>query len=270
MENEKWITEDIDLQKPNIARIYDYLLGGYHNFEIDRETAEGVLKVYPYMKPAAIAVRAYLRRAVQFLTEQGIDQFLDIGSGLPTAGNVHELAQEVHPAARIVYVDNDAVAVKHSRAMLQNNEKTEAIKGDVARPGEILEHPVVKGLLDFKRPLAILMHAVLHFVLDDEEAYAVVNAYSDSLVSGSYLSISHLSHDHLPEDIEKRIKEFYKERQINTRERKFDQIKRFFENFEMIEPGLVRNPLWRPEGPNDFLVDNPERVISWAGVGRKP
>jgi hypothetical protein len=269
LEKEKWITEDIDIEKPNIARIYDYLLGGYHNFEIDRATAEGVLKVYPYMKPAAIAVRAYLRRSVHFLTERGIEQFLDIGSGLPTVGNVHELVQEANPAARVVYVDNDPVAVTHSRAMLEDNKYAEAILGDVARPGEILNHGVVKEMLDFERPVALLLHTVLHFIMDDEEAYSAVKAYSDSLVAGSYLSVSHMSYDDLPEDMEKEIREFYKENQIKIRVRTYDQIKHFFGDFEMVEPGLVRNPLWRPEGPNDFLLEAPERVISWAGVGCK-
>lgn len=184
-------SDDIAADRPNVARIYDYLLGGYHNFEIDRRVAEKVIRDFPDVRLTAPANRAFLGRAVRFLVSQGIDQFLDIGSGLPTVGNVHEIAQATNPAAHIVYVDIDPIAVAHSEAILVGNPSAAAIHGDVRFPQELLDHPVVRQLLDLRRPCAVLLVAILHLIVDDADMYNIVMALRQALSPGSYIVISH-------------------------------------------------------------------------------
>src|SRR5512139_2250285 len=166
-----WAPPGIDSQKPSVARVYDYLLGGTHNFESDRDLATGLLRIEPLAREAAKANRAFLARSVRFLAGCGIDQFLDIGSGIPTQGNVHEHARSVNPAARVVYVDSDPVAVAHSRVILTGDDRAAIIQGDMRRPADILAHPALKDLIDFDRPVAILLVAALHMIKHDEDPY---------------------------------------------------------------------------------------------------
>ena len=165
MERPAWAPAELDLDRPNAARMYDYYLGGSHNFAVDRELAGKVLEAWPDMPRAAQANRAFLRRAVRFLLDQGVRQFLDIGSGIPTVGNVHEVAQAAAPDARVVYVDTDPVAVAHSRAILAGDAQTAVVQADGRDPAGLLAHPGVTGLLDLRRPVGLLMVALLHFVL---------------------------------------------------------------------------------------------------------
>jgi hypothetical protein len=261
---------DVDLERPSAARIYDYLLGGFYNFDVDRAAAQRITEVMPEMPLFMQANRAFLRRVVRFLTDQGIDQFLDIGSGIPTVGNVHEIAQQSNPSARVVYVDNEPVAVIHSRTILQDNSKATVIQADLRQPDVILGHPETQRLLDFNKPLAVLFLSVLLFVTDDEEAYRIVRSVRDTLVPGSYIAISHPTEDEYPAEKGEKVKTLYASIGTPVRVRSYNEVERFFEGLELLEPGLVRVPLWRPEGPDDLFLKNPESSGYYAGVGRKP
>jgi hypothetical protein len=256
------------LDKPNPARLYDYLLGGFHNFAADRELAKGMEVYYPEVRIATVAQRAFVRRALQFLVEQGMDQFLDVGSGLPTAGNVHQIAQAGNRSARVVYVDNDPVVLAHSQILLQDDPNTTLICVDLRDTDAILSHEEVVELLDFSRPVVVTFNAVLHYITDDAEAQAAVRGLIDPLVAGSYVTISHVTFDGASDEALERGVKFYRAAsEINVRTR--EQIQRFLDGLELVEPGLVRAPLWRPEGPDDVLLDNPARFLGFAGVGRK-
>jgi hypothetical protein len=261
---------DVSMTMANPARIYDYLLGGYHNFEVDRETIEKSILINPNVRPAAIANRAFLRRAVNFLLDQGIDQFLDIGTGIPTVGNVHEIAQKRNPAARIVYVDIDPVAVAHSRTILQGNPLAIAIQGDARKPEELLDNPELQALLDFDKPIGVLFVAVLHFVPDDDLAYHTVYTLRDRIASGSYIVVSHTTYENAPADVLERIMKIATQSAVSFKHRTLVEMKRFFEGLEIVDPGVVYAPLWQPETPDDTFLDEPERSVNYAGVGRKP
>jgi len=270
MSTETWIPDGIPLDRPNVARVYDYLLGGYHNFEVDRIAAEKTAAIYPDVWLVSQANRAFLRRAVEFLVAQGVDQFLDIGSGIPTAGNIHQVAQAANPATHIVYVDIDPVAVAHSLAMLKDNPIATAIQGDIRQPDRILNHPEVERLLDFDRPVAILLLSLLHTIPDDEEAYGAVRTLRDALAPGSYIAISHSSDEGRPREVFQKLQELWEQYGKPTNLRPRVEVQRFFDGLELVEPGVVYVPLWRPEGPDDVLLDYPECSNSFAGVGRKP
>jgi hypothetical protein len=265
-----WVPDGLSLDRPSSARVYDYWLGGYHNFEVDRVVGERVKAVYPDAVLATYVARALLRRVVKFLGEQGIDQFLDIGSGIPTVGNVHEAAQSANPDARIVYVDIDPVAVAHSRAILADNPNATAIREDAARAERILDHPDVRGLLDLRRPVGVLFLAVLHFLQDDQTASYAVCTVRDALAAGSYIAASHMTHDGAPVEVVKHVQKLYEGSGIPSAARTRAGVLRFFEGLELVEPGLVYSPLWRPEGPDDIFLDQPGRALVFAGVGRKP
>ena len=270
MSTATWIPETVPPDKPNASRIYDYLLGGYHNFEIDRLAGDRVVEIYPDSRLSSQACRAFLRRVVNYLTEQGIDQFLDIGSGIPTVGNVHEVAQQAIPDASVVYVDIDPTAVAHSRAILKDNPNATALQGDARWPDKILSHTEIKRLLDFDRPVAVLLLLVLHTIASDEEAYGAVRTVRDALAPGSYVAISHGTRDNAPPGVMDQLQKLSAGTPTPTIDRTRAEIERFFEGLELVKPGVVRPPLWRPEGPDDVLLDQPERVLVFAGVGRKP
>jgi hypothetical protein len=269
MTDRSWVPEDVQPDRPSAARLYDYLLGGYHNFAADRAVADRLVQLFPEVGLAARVNRAFLRRAVTFLVEQGCEQFLDLGSGIPTVGNVHEIAQGLDPSARVVYVDIDSVAVGHSQALLQGNDQAVAIEADARDPTAILEHPDVQGLLDLDAPLAVLMVALLHYVLDDDVAYRLVATVRDRVAAGSYLAIAHSEARVEPEELTEDLTiTFHQASQ--AKDRTFDEVSRFFEGWALVPPGLVRTPLWRPEGPDDLLLDEPQRGLTLAGVAYKP
>ncbi len=268
--NTKAGAADVPLDAPSIARMYDYWLGGFHHFAIDRQTAEELTALYPALPLVARANRAALRRVVTFLAEQGIDQFLDIGSGIPTVGNVHEVAQRITPAARVVYVDNDPVAVEHSRAILADNPLTTVVEADARQPEGLLAHPEVQQLLDFGRPVAVLVLALLHFIPDDAEAGHVVRTLRDALAPGSYLAISHATQGHLPDVTTGQVEQLYTRFTAGGKYRPPAGVARFFAGLTLIEPGLVYAPLWRPETPDDPFLDRPEESVNLVGVGRVP
>jgi len=269
MNTQAWIPDSVPLDKPAAARVYDYMLGSYHNFEIDRQVGQKLLELYPDSRLAAQALRACLRRMVNFLVEQGIDQFLDIGSGIPTVGNVHSVAQKGNPAARVVYVDIDPIAVAHSTAMLKDNPNATAICGDAHYPDQILNHAEVKSLLDFSRPAAVLFLGLLQYIVDDEQAHNTVRTFRDTLVPGSYIAISHGTRDNAPPEQTEQVERLSRLTPTPSKYRTLFEIQQFFEGLEVVEPGLVYTPLWRPEGPDDVFLDQPERAMMWSGVGRK-
>ncbi|CCF85544.1 SAM-dependent methyltransferase [Nitrolancea hollandica] len=255
--------------KPNPARMYDYYLGGYHNFAIDREAADAAIAIWPELPLVMQANRAFLRRAVRFLVGQGIDQFLDIGSGIPTVGNVHEVAQQLNPAIRVVYVDSDPIAVAHSEFLVRANPQVAVVQQDAAQVDQLLGQPEVRALLDSGRPVAVLMCAVLHFILTDQEAESVSRAIIDALPPGSYVAISHASAEGVPPETHEQMMRLYDKTSSPMVGRTRAQITRLFGDLDLVEPGVVHVPLWRPEGPNDLFLAEPERGISVGGVGRK-
>lgn len=270
MNNHPHVPRDVLADRPSIARMYDYWLGGFHNFEVDRAAAERATSVWPDMPLVLRANRGFLRRAVQFLVAQGIDQFLDVGSGIPTVGSVHEIAQQGNPSARVIYVDIDPVAVTHSRTILRDNPRATVIQADARQPEQILQEAEASGLLDLDRPVGILVVSVLHFVTDDAEAYGAVGALRGAAAPGSYLAISHGSGEGMPPEAQEQVVRVTRATPTPMKYRSRADISRFFEGFELVEPGLAYVPSWRPEGPGDLLVDEPERCLGYAGVGRKP
>jgi hypothetical protein len=252
----------VDIERPNPARVYDYWLGGAHNFGADREFAEDVLKLVP-AREFARTNRAFLRRVVQYLARDlGIRQFLDLGSGVPTVGNVHEIAQRVASDCRVVYVDVEPVAVAHGRLILRDNAYAVAIGGDLRHPGTVLDHPDTRQLIDFSEPVAVFMCAVLHFVADEDDPSAIVAAYRDALCPGSYLAISHATADDYPDDLAKAV-EMYQNTATPATLRTREQVTELFAGFTLQPPGVVFTPEWRPE---DEVGGDPRRSLSYGGV----
>jgi SAM-dependent methyltransferase len=264
---EEWAPDGIDLRRPSAARVYDYFLGGAHNFAVDRELAEQIAAMTPNIGQTMRSNRAFLRRAVRFLTDNGVGQFLDVGSGIPTVGNVHEVAQTAAPDSKVIYIDVDPVAVAHSEAILAGNDNTAVICADLREPDRIMAEARKLALFDFDQPVALLLAGVLHFVPDEGEPGAAVSALARALAPGSYLLISHATGDGQPvEVIEAQSLSARTATQIILRPRA--QIEAYFDGFTLVEPGLVFIPSWRPE-PGEPVEEHPERVGAYAGVGRK-
>ncbi|MEH1012472.1 SAM-dependent methyltransferase [Micromonospora sp. CPCC 206060] len=246
------IGTDIDQSRPNVARMYDYYLGGCHNFAPDRAAAEQVLSIFPDTPVAAQTNRHFLRRAVRHLaTERGVRQFLDIGAGLPTQGNVHEIVRECVPGSRVVYVDVDPVAVAYARQLLAGAPDTTVLRADVRRPDELLADSEVNRLIDFSEPVAVLLVAVLHFVRDAEDPWASVARLRDATVPGSPLVLSHLTLDGAPPVPAQAGKAVYQQSSAPLVPRTHADISRFFDGYDQIEPGLVWWGDWRPERSPD-------------------
>jgi len=268
MERPAWAPRSIDISVPSVSRIYDYYLGGSHNFEVDREAARKAMEFMPGLPKVMQANRAFMRRAVRFAADEGIDQFLDIGSGIPTFGNVHEVAQAARPGAHVVYVDHDPVAVAHSESVLKGNEDADVVAADLLKPQEILASPQVQRLIDLNRPVALLLVAILHFVEDADDPYSAVAELRDALAPGSLLVVTHASYEGIPLPAERAegTVDVYKGIRNPLIMRTRDEIAQFFEGYDMVEPGLVPMPNWRPDtAPED---EDPYSFSGFAGVGR--
>jgi hypothetical protein len=257
----------IDTSVAHPARVYDYWLGGKDNFAADREAAERVLAVTPGLRWRVQANRRFLARAVRYLAgEAGIRQFLDIGTGIPSANNTHQVGQEVAPDARIVYVDNDPIVLSHARALLTSGPQgaTQYVHGDVRDPGPIIESAA--ETLDFGQPVALMLIGVLHLIQDFEDPWGLVAWLMAQLPAGSYLAISHPAIDIGPGQAEAQRR--YNER-VSTPQtlRSHDQVARFFEGLELVEPGLVYVHAWRP---GEFDTAPEDATSAWGGVARKP
>jgi hypothetical protein len=261
-----WVPPGVDTRRANPARVYDYWLGGTHNFLADQDAGRAVVAADPNMRDMARANRAFLGRAVRFLAAQGIRQYLDIGSGIPTQGNVHEIAEQAAPGSRVVYVDIDPVAVAHSRVILSDRQNAGIIEADAREAEKILAHDVTQSLINFDEPVGLLLSAVLHFIGGDDDPWRLARTLRDALVPGSYLVISHGTDRAAVAHAAGQVYNRTVSTHIHLRSP--DEVRRFFDGFDLVEPGVVFIPEWRPDSPADVLGD-PHRIPGLAGVGRK-
>ena len=272
MNRPSWAPAAVDISRPSAARVYDYYLGGTHNFEVDRRMADQAITMWPELPMMMQANRAFLGRAVHYLGSQGVTQFVDIGSGIPTAGNVHELVHRDNPDGKVVYVDNDPVAVAHSRAILSGTAGAIVVEADLRDGPTLFANPKVRALIDFGQPVALLLVALLHFVGDDHDPYGAVRRILDLLAPGSYLVVSHASSDG-QEELASEHQELYRRTPTPMTMRTGEQIAGFFDGLDMVPPGLVPISLWHPDD-GDAVADGPaigqtgRRMVGYAGVGR--
>jgi hypothetical protein len=266
--NLRWVPPRIDMDMPHPARMHDYWLGGGHNFAADRALAEQIVAMMPGVEDLARVNQAFLRRAALFLVSQGIRQFLDIGSGIPTVGNLHEIVQRAAPDCRVVYADNDPVAVAHSELMLQSVAGTAVIQADVRDANGVLADETVRSLVDIERPIG-LMVPMLHFIPDSSEPARMMADYRDRLASGSWVALLHGASDVDIPGLDDVIKAYQRTRhRLYPRSRA--EILAMCEGFELVEPGLVGFGEWRPEGPGDVAEIAEVNSVLYAAVGRKP
>ena len=259
---------DIDARTPNVARIYDYLLGGKDNFAADREACRRLVAAIPDAAAIARDNRSFLGRVVRYLAvTAGIRQFLDLGGGLPTQANVHELAQGVVPDARVVYVDNDPVVASHGQAVLAASDRVGMAFADVRDPASVLRHPEVVGLLDWAQPVAVLCTSTLHFIGDEAVPHKIIAEYRDHVAPGSYLAISHGTLEEDPKREGEKAAGVYRQASSQLHLRPLSEVRRFFDGFELVEPGLVWITEWRPE-PGTAPTGRQRSMR--GGVGRKP
>jgi SAM-dependent methyltransferase len=248
--------------------MYDVLLGGSHNFAVDRQAAAQATAMVPDLPMVAISNRAFLRRAVRHLVASGIRQFIDIGAGIPTVGNTHEVARQADPGCRVAYVDIDPVAVAHAEAILAGDPAAIAIQGDLRAPGRLLADPQLREFIDLDRPVGVLLVAVLHLLTDADEPAGVVAAIRDAIAPGSFIAISHLTSAQRPEDAARLGAHAAQRTGVPIIFRSYAQISGFFDGLTVIDPGVVELPQWRPESPQD-VAEDPGRSLGSAGVGRK-
>ncbi|NUS92795.1 MAG: hypothetical protein HOQ36_10340 [Nocardia sp.] len=268
MDRPAWAPEGVDMAQPSPARMYDALLGGSHNFEVDRRAAQRGSSLVPDLPRLALSNRAFLRRAVRFLLDQGVTQLIDIGSGIPTAGNVHEIVRERSSPARVLYIDIDPIAVAHSRAILVGERDYGAIEADLRDPADLLARIRDTGLVDLGRPVGILMFAVLHLLSDDQRPAAKVAALREAVAPGSYLALSHLSSAQRPEDAARLGASSAVGNGVGIHFRSRAAITEMFDGWRPVEPGVVELPLWRPESDRD-RHEAPGRSLGLAGVACK-
>jgi hypothetical protein len=259
---------DIDLERPSPARIYDYHLGGFHNFAADRKAAEQITAIMPELPLIMRENRSFLRRAVRVLVDAGIRQFLDLGSGIPTVGNVHEIAQRAAPGSHVVYVDVDPVAVAHAQALLSGNGDAAVVRADLRDVHAVLAGSEVRSLVDFSQPVGVLMVSVLHFVPDRDDPAGIVARYRDAVPAGSYLVLSHAAaseDDRAPAGADEAGAEYSRSVSELTMRTKA-QVTGLFDGFDLIDPGVVYVTQWHPETDSEATQQLPQLV----GIARKP
>ncbi|GAB2613408.1 SAM-dependent methyltransferase [Streptomyces capparidis] len=262
---------DLRTDRAHGARIYDYILGGKDHYAIDREAGDASLAVWPALRVHMRANRDFMHRAARYLAaEKGIRQFLDIGTGIPTSPNLHEVVQEVAPESRVVYVDNDPIVLVHARTLMASGPegKTAYIDADMREPEKILSAPELRETLDLSRPVGLTLIAMVHFILDDDDAYRVVRRVVDAMPSGSYVAMTIATDDFNPEVLA-RVGQEYASRGEPLRWRTKPQSERFFDGLELEEPGVVQMHKWRPE-PGTLEGVNDEDIAMYAGIARKP
>ncbi|MEU9134056.1 SAM-dependent methyltransferase [Kitasatospora sp. NPDC048540] len=261
----------LELHRAHSARMYDYYLGGTTNFAADREAAGQVMAVFPWAETAARVNRSFMHRSTRLLALAGIRQFLDIGTGIPTRPNLHEIAQQTAPECRIVYTDNDPIVLAHAQALLLSTPqgRTAYVEADVTDPAAVLASAQLRATLDLARPVALSLNALLHFVPDSRGAKDIVEYFKSELPSGSALVITHGSPDFAPEQAE-RITQVYAAAGTAVQMRTRDEIARFLDGWELLEPGLVATHRWRPEGgrPDPAVTDS--HASAYAAVAFKP
>ncbi len=251
---------------PHSARVYDYWLGGKDNFEADRRVAEATMAAVPGIRESARNNRAFLGRAVRHLTRLGVRQFLDLGTGIPSQGNTHEVAQAEAPESRVVYVDNDPIVMTHARALLTSTEegRTAYLEADVRDPAAVLEHPEVREIIDFSQPVALMMVAILMHISDADDPAGLVKTYADALPTGGYLVLSHLTLDLAPPRVAENYLAATSHQAMHRTPRTGEQIARYFDGFDLVEPGLVAVSHW-----HDTPLFPDEPAWMYGGVGRK-
>lgn len=258
---------EIDTTTPHPARMYDALLGGRDNYRVDQDAIRQMLKTAPEARDSARANRAFLQRAVRFLAgEAGIRQIIDIGTGIPTAGNVHQVAGEVAPDTRVVYVDNDPIVHVHANALLTGTGTTSIVLADLREPEIILGHPKTRALIDFRRPVGLLLVAILHFITEAENPAGIVATLRDALPDGSYLVLSHATGDLRP-DAAQSAADVYDGATSSVTLRNKEQVEALFNGWELIDPGVVQVPLWWPEGGKPRARELGKAWV-YGGVGR--
>ncbi|MGY2006239.1 SAM-dependent methyltransferase [Nocardia gipuzkoensis] len=257
-----------DPSVPSSARIYDYVLGGKDHYQADRDAAEKVVAAFPTVRVAARQNRLFMHRAVNALTALGVTQFLDIGTGIPTEPNLHQVAQAPRPEARVVYVDNDPIVLSHARALLTGTPegRTAYVDADLKDPAAILSAPALVETLDLTRPVALSLVAVLHFLSDEHKPYEIVEALLDALAPGSYLVVSHITTDLEPEIMSAAL-DVYRQSGVYAQARTRDEVARFFTGLELLDPGVVVANQWRPATESPAWLD--AQVNCWSAVGRK-
>ncbi|MGW4368106.1 SAM-dependent methyltransferase [Nocardia takedensis] len=259
---------DVRSDRPHSGRLYDLFLGGKDNYRVDRETADDILKCWPGARSAAQANRAFMGRAIHALTRDGISQFLDIGVGIPRSPNVHEVAQQVDPAAQVVYVDNDPLVVSHARALLKSGPygRIACLHADVTSPTSILDSPMVTQTLDLSRPVALSLGWLLHLITDDHRAREIVSNLTRPLARGSALVISHITADFADSPFED-LAPVTAQHGMPHKPRDRDAVKRLLCGYDVLAPGIVPAHLWRPEGPEPPTAGETE-VCLYAAVAR--
>jgi len=268
MEDPDWLPPEINTGMAHPARVYDYMLGGRDNFAADRELAEAVTAAMPSAPFMTRANRAFLGRAVRYLTtEAGIRQFLDIGTGIPAAGNTHEVAQAVAPRSRVVYVDNDPIVHAHARALMTGDPAgtTAFIQADLREPGKILADPALQRTLDLGEPVALMLVAILMYVREEENPQGIVSTLLDALPSGSYLTISHASGDFNPDEATGAAAATQRSG-IPFTSRTQAEVSALFAGLDLVDPGVVPVLAWRPDAP----PANPRAAYYYGAVARKP
>ncbi len=258
--------EQIDTSTPHPARIYDYLLGGWDNYEVDRRAAERVVDLAPDARVSVRANRDFLHRAVRRVVRDGVRQIIDIGTGIPTSPNTHEIAASVRDDVRVVYVDNDPIVATHAGAKLTNAARTGFVLADVRDPARVLDHPVLTGMIDFDEPVALMLIAVLHFVEDREDPAGIVAALTERLAPGSRLVITHGTLDFHRGLDSGDAREVYENATARLSTRSYDEILPLFDGFDLVDPGLVQVPLWHPDGPLPE-ADELRRIAMYGGAG---
>ncbi|MER7920064.1 MULTISPECIES: SAM-dependent methyltransferase [unclassified Streptomyces] len=262
---------DLGQDRAHSARMYDYYLGGKTNYLVDREAAQEVIRVFPAIETVAKVNRAYMHRAVRYLAEQGIRQFIDVGTGIPTSPNLHDVAQEVAPDCRVVYVDNDPIVLVYADELLDGTPegRTAYVQANATKPDEVWAAVRERGILDPELPVALSLHALMHFVTDSQEPYDIVRSLLEPLPSGSYLSLSHCTGEFDPEAWQAII-DTYAEAGTSVQVRGRTEVRRFFDGLELVDPGVVLAHQWHPRPGSGPGVLSERQVSLYTGVARKP
>ncbi|MEU9782733.1 SAM-dependent methyltransferase [Streptomyces phaeochromogenes] len=263
MSQDGFRAEEIDTSRPHPARIYDYLLGGKDNYEVDRRAGDALAAVAPEVRIGLRANRAFLRRAVRYVVGSGVRQILDIGTGLPTSPNVHEIAREVTPDVRVAHVDNDPIVSAHAGALLSGSGVNSVVLADLRDPRAIVDHPDVRRVIDFDEPVAVLLVAVIHFLTDAEKPGRIVATLRDALPAGSFLVLSHATGDFADRSDAQAV---YSKATATLNLRSRAEVERLFDGFELVEPGLAQAPFWRPDTPPPARSGE---IGFYGGVARK-
>ncbi len=264
----RWVPPRIDMNMPHPARMHDYWLGGGHNFAADRELAEKIMRIMPGIEDVSRLNQSFLRRAALFLVGSGIRQFLDIGSGIPTVGNLHDIVRQADPECRVVYADGDPVAVAHSELILERTKSAAVIQADVRDAAGIFDALVTRELLDVEAPIGLIAPA-MHFIPDSADPACLMASYRDRLASGSFLVLAHGTSD-IEIEGQAEVIEAYGASRYRLYPRSHAEVLRLCAGFDLVEPGLVGFAHWRPEGPGDLSTNSAVNSLLYAGVGRKP